>query len=238
MNTTLPYWTVRSALAATMIAGVLVSAQAAPIYDTSAQGALSATRSVGIGLVIGGGNATTASLTWNISYNAGSSLWHYSYSFSENSQQGISHFLLDLSDNCTATARCILNLNDSSSVTNLVYGTFTSANGNPNFPGSIVGVKFDSLNSGSPYSFEFDSARAPVFGDFYAKGGNGGSNGFAVYNAGAVNHDSEFEIDFIARPDTVIGGPGGVGDPVPEPASILMLGLGLAGLSFAKRRRG
>ena len=53
MNTTLPYWTVRSALAATMIAGVLVSAQAAPIYDTSAQGALSATRSVGIGLVIG-----------------------------------------------------------------------------------------------------------------------------------------------------------------------------------------
>lgn len=236
-------WSIRSAIAATIVAGTFAAAEALPVYDQPVTGNdLSASRSVDDdGLTIGGGNATTASISWEIAFNSGTSMWSYSYSFTTNSRQGISHFVLDLSDNCSAGGNCVTSFSDNSDGTRIVYGTYTSANGNPNLPGgaSIVGVKFDDLAvDGGTYTFAFESERAPVWGDFYTKGGNGGSNGFAIFNTGAGNHDSTLKIDFIARPDSVTGpGPGGAPEPVPAPASLLVLGIGLAGLAIGKRRR-
>lgn len=236
-------WSFRSAIAATIIAGTIAGASALPVYDQLVTGDdLADDRSVGAGLTIGGGTATTASISWDIAFNSGTSLWSYNYAFTTNARQGISHFLLDLSDNCSANSGCVMNFEHNSGSTTLAYGTYTDANGNPNLPSSasIVGVKFDNLNvDGATYTFTFDSERAPVWGDFYAKGGNGQSNGFAVFNSGAGDHESELEINFIARPDTVSGpgpGPGGAED-VPAPASLLLLGVGLAGLAVGKRRR-
>src|SRR5262245_20656791 len=93
------------AVAGAVAMALTVPASAAPIYDTTA--ALTGTRamSAGDGITKGGGNVTAASLSWLITSVAGG--WHYKYSFTENSQQSISHFILDLSDNCTVNSGCV-----------------------------------------------------------------------------------------------------------------------------------
>jgi hypothetical protein len=210
-------------------------AWAALVYDTDTNMQLSGSRttSVGGGLVIGGGNVTTASLAWTITDNGDGTL-HYAYTFDEDSQQSISHFVLDLSDNCTATSGCLMNPEVGSGTFNLEYGTFTTNNGNPGFPGLIVGVKFDDLSSDNPFVFEFDSNRTPVWGNFYAKGGNGkvDGNGFAIFNDGADDHASANILHFIARPDTERVPPA----EVPAPLSLILVGAGFGGIGFLHRR--
>jgi len=83
----------------------------------------------------------------------------------------------------------------------VVPGTFSSSDGNSNplLPAPITGVKFDAPNPNDlPYIFSFDSDRAPVYGDFYAKAGNPPPNGYAVFNSGEGNHASTLLSDFRA----------------------------------------
>jgi hypothetical protein len=217
-----------------LIAAALApSSQAAPVYDTTVAPAnYTGSRSTPTE-IIAGGDWSTGTVSWVIT-TGGVGDWTYTYTFSADwDTPAISHFILDLSDNCTSTSGCVSNIDTDFTVGKLEYGTFGPGSGNPGFPagGSITGVKFDDLEGDDIFEFTFDSTRAPVWGDFYIKGG---SEGFA-YNAGLTKHATSEDIaEFIARPDTTDGGEV---PEVPEPSTVLLMGGSLLALGYFRKRR-
>jgi PEP-CTERM motif len=182
-------------------------------------------------------------VSWTITDNLDGSL-HYKYVFDTNSQQGLSHFVWDISDNCNAVGACFGDLAfTGAAVGTIEFSNYSSANGNPGMPGSFYGVKVNTPNGSPDFTLEFDSNRIAVWSNFYAKAGNGESNGFALYNTGLANYlTNENTGHFIPVPDTglvpcVGRNCGGGGNEVPEPESLPMLLGGLAILGAILRRR-
>lgn len=224
----------RSGCLAIAAVGLATSLQAAPVYDTTVAPANYAGSRSTPTEIIAGGNWGTGSLSWAI-VMGGVGDWTYTYTFSADwDAPAISHFILDLSDNCTSSVSgCVSNIDTDFTVGGVEYGTFGVHPSNPSFPAgaSITGIKFDDLNGDDIFVFTFDSTRAPVWGDFYIKGGN---DSYA-YNAGLTKHATSEDIaEFIARPDTTDGGE--VPD-VPEPSTVLLMGGALLGLGLIRKKR-
>lgn len=206
-----------------MLAAVSANALADPVYDTAA--ALSGTRTQA-DFVEGGNYAgDSLSVAWNIT-SLGSAGWRYNYTFTGFQMPGASHVVLDLSDNSLTDPNVMTDIAASYDYS-LEFGTFTGSQpSNPGLAGPITGVKVNTENPGSTFSFAFTSNRAPVWGDFYLKGGN---DSFA-YNNGLTLHATSMDVnDFIARPDTL--------SAVPEPSSVVLVGLGALGLAGLRLRR-
>ena len=213
------------------------AAHAALVYDTSAAAELLGGRSLGSPGVLlttsGTGSAPTSfSVSWEIDYNVTTlGLWHYKYTFTYanggGALQAISHLILDLSNDCTATTGCVIRAEFPSTSGATEYQGFTNGPSNPNLAGIIIGVKFDDTIGDSPFVVEFDSNRVPVYGDFYVKAGSQ-TNGWQAQNSGITLHASSQDIlAFIARPDTL---------SIPAPASLALVGLGLIGIGALRLR--
>ncbi|OFX15082.1 MAG: hypothetical protein A2Z18_03065 [Armatimonadetes bacterium RBG_16_58_9] len=161
-------------------------------------------------------------LDWSVTLNTDTS-WHYAYTLSV-PRGGVSHFILEVSP--TFTENDIIGT--SGSFGYVVIDTFSPGPGNPNMPGDIYGIKFDEA-FGTTATFELDTYRSPVWGNFYSKDGNAGGAGMnTAYNAGFGNPDPLAARIMVPDTDTNI----------PEPSSLLAFlvgGTSLIGICIRRR---
>jgi hypothetical protein len=211
----------------TLFAGILAACvlTATPVYDTAAP--YSGTRTVQGGdlVVIGNDNDNSwadGRLDWLIAPEAG--LLRYTYTFTGFNSSSISHFTLDLSDNCANDAGCVTQgqVKDGTGA----WQNATLEFGNKD--GIVGAVKFDDGGESALVVYTFLSNRAPVYGDLFVKSGQND-----LKNAGFENRVSENANWYVARPDTVFFQED---TPVPEPATSALLGAGLLLLGVSGRK--
>ena len=232
-------------LVATLAATFALPSVAAVIYGTDVTfDDYTGSRS-GAGQLVTGGQYSGIQISWEIT-SIGLNAWTYKYTFEDFRSPAISHFILDLTDDCVnlssgtlADTSCVTNITTNKSVDEVDYGKFdaTQGNSNPFMPAPIIGVKFGTPQATGGFYVQFNSNRAPVWGDFYIKGGNpAGTNGTTnagyAYNAGLADHSSSSILDYIARPN---GQPSD--DVVPEPGTWALMGAGLVCVGVIKRRK-
>jgi len=184
------------------------------------------------------GQAST--LSWRVTETSTPGWWTYRYELSHppgKTERLILETSLDLSSGDIANVR----VNDAggSLVPYLLMPgdipTPGPGEGNDGMPGDIHGILFNRGIRGIVTTIEFDSRWMPAWGDFYAKG-DGFPTVDATWNSGFTAADPLDPIgDGSTKYHVLV--PAALVEPIPEPATLLLLGTGLLAAAGLRRKR-
>jgi len=189
----------------------------------------------GAGITGTGAWADNLTLSWTVDDTTNPGFWTYTYEFQDNDPtqpKNLSHLIIEVSASFTASDIQA----DTPDVSGDSPKTFDSSDpSNPSIPGPIYGLKWNA-DDGTDFTATLVTARAPVWGDFYAKDGKTDQVDNAAWNTGFLDADpldapaNGSLDDHLLVPDTYT-------TPVPEPGTLLLLGTGLASAGAWSRTR-
>jgi hypothetical protein len=172
-----------------------------------------------------------ATFSWTVSQNLDST-WHYEYNLDVH-RADVSHFIVETSPSFGYSN--LLNADYPGSAYEIQLHEQGSV-GNPYLPDDVYGSKFGIGQEGTlepdytSITVSFDSDRAPVWGDIYAKCGAVGGTQNTLWNEGFVTADpldgpsDGSVLNHVLVPDTI-----------PEPATVSLLTLGA--LALRRKRK-
>jgi hypothetical protein len=173
------------------------------------------------------GTAGSIQVCWDVAFVTGA--WEYEYTVStfagtSTSNRKLSHLWLEVTDGATAEEFALTNAT--------IDDGPKSHSGGPadtGFPGTMYGIKIGG-NDEVSYTFTIRTLRAPVWGDWYAKDGEG----TWAYNTGFNAADPLTNALTVVEADHVVR-PNGRDIPASAPGTLGLLALGMAAISRARR---
>lgn len=140
----------------------------------------------------GAWDSPSTTLSWIVDDMTTPGKWHYSYTLFV-PDKDISHMIIEASNGenpFTSGNLFSPSSNPTGWIQSIEIQNFSPNNSTPYMPEDMWGIKFDTSLDVTTVTVGFDSDRAPVWGDFYAKDGYSTCSGWnSLYNSGFTAGD-------------------------------------------------